>query len=199
MTGIDLAWLRMERATNPMTIVAVLILEGRVTYARLRSVLAERLLRFERFRELPVHDALGTRWVSDPQFDLDTHLRRLRLPPRAGQKQLEQAASKLASAQLSPRHPLWQIHLVERYGKGSAVIVRFHHCYADGIALMRVLLSLTDAGPVAVAAPAPTAHAVRANSQGGLLSLVSPLTDLIGSAMSAAQRAGTGAADLVSA
>jgi WS/DGAT/MGAT family acyltransferase len=199
MSGIDLAWLRMERPTNPMTIVAVLILEGRVTYARLRSVLAGRLLRFERFRELPAHDVLGTRWVTDPQFQLDRHLRRLRLPPRAGQKQLELAAGKLASTQLNPRHPLWQLHLIERYGRGSAVIARFHHCYADGIALMRVLLSLTDVSPVSIAAPAPTAHAARSNPHSDLFSLVSPLTDLVGSALSAVQRAGTGAADLVSA
>lgn len=199
MSGIDLAWLRMERATNPMTIVAVLILDGRVTRARMRALLADRLLRFERFRELPVSDALGTRWTQDPHFDLETHLRSLRLPPRAGQRQLEQAASKLASTQLNPRRPLWQIHLVERYGKGSAVIARFHHCYADGIALMRVLLSLTDATPTPVAARAPTVPATRGNSQGGLLSLVSPLTDLVGSAMSAVQRTGQGAADLVSA
>jgi diacylglycerol O-acyltransferase / wax synthase len=199
MSGIDLAWLRMERATNPMTIVAVLILEGRVTQSRLRALLAERLLRFERFRELPVHDPLGTRWITDAQFNLDTHLRRLRLPPRAGQRQLEQAAGKLASTQLNPRHPLWQIHLVERYGKGSALIARFHHCYADGIALMRVLLSLTDATPVPVVSRAPMPQMERGNSQGGLLSLVSPPTDLFGSALWAAQRAGQGAADLVGA
>jgi WS/DGAT/MGAT family acyltransferase len=199
MSGIDLAWLRMERATNPMTIVAVLILDGRVTRSRLRSLLAERLLRFERFRELPVHDALGTHWMTDPQFDLDRHLCVLRLPPRAGQSQLEQAASKLASSRLNPRHPLWQIHLVERYGKGSAVIARFHHCYADGVALMRVLLSLTDATPVPPAGHAVTQQPARGNSQAGLLSLISPLTDLVGSAMSAATRAGQGAADLVGA
>jgi len=198
LSGIDLAWLRMERPTNRMTIVAVLILDGRVTQARLRTLLAERLLRFERFRELPVQDALGTRWISDPQFDLDRHLRPLRLPPRSGQQQLEQAAGRLASAQLDPRHPLWQIHLVARYGKGSAVIARFHHCYADGIALMRVLLSLTDAAPGHVG-PAAAPAALRANSQAGLLSLVAPLTGLIGSAMSVAQRAGQGAADLLSA
>jgi diacylglycerol O-acyltransferase / wax synthase len=199
MSGIDLAWLRMERATNPMTIVAVLILGGRVTHARLRSLLAERLLRFERFRELPVHDALGTHWAPHREFDLDAHLRRLRLPPRAGQRQLEQAASKLASAQLDPGRPLWQIHLIERYGKGSALIARFHHCYADGIALMRVFLSLTDASPTQTPAHAPAAHATPGNAPGGLLSLVAPLTDLLGSAMSTVQRAGVGAADLVSA
>lgn len=197
MSGIDLAWLRMERATNRMTIVAVLILEGRVTRARLRALLAERLLRFERFRELPAQDALGTRWVTDPHFDLDRHLRPLRLPPRSGQHQLEQAAGKLASAQLDPAHPLWQIHLVERFGKGSAVIARFHHCYADGIALMRVLLSLTDASPGQIAPAAPPA--VRSNSNAGLLSLIAPLTGLVGSAMATVQRAGQGAADLVGA
>ena len=45
------------------------------------------------------------------------------------------------------RGPLWQFHLVDNYAGGSALIARIHHCYADGIALVRVLLSMTDAGP----------------------------------------------------
>jgi len=36
MSGVDLAWLRMERATNRMTIVGVLILSGRVRHDQLR-------------------------------------------------------------------------------------------------------------------------------------------------------------------
>src|SRR5688572_22749356 len=197
MSGVDLAWLRMERATNPMTIVGVLILSGRVTHRELSALVQERLLRFARFQQLPVHDALGTHWQSDPHFKLDAHVRRLKLPPRAGQAQLEAAASKLASTQLDPRHPLWQLHLIERYRKGSAVIARFHHCYADGIALMRVLLSLTDPAPAAVpAGVASSSRAANGYSEPGLLSLLAPLTNLAGSAISAMQRAGQGAADL---
>jgi hypothetical protein len=45
---------------------------------------------------------------------------------------------------LSTQRPLWSFHLVENYQGGSAIIVRIHHCYADGIALIRVLLSLAD-------------------------------------------------------
>ena len=200
MSGVDLAWLRMERATNPMTIVGVLILSGRVRRGELRALVQERLLRFERFRQLPVHDALGTHWQSDPHFSLETHVRPLKLPPRAGQAQLEAAASKLASTQLDPRHPLWQLHLIERYRKGSAVIARFHHCYADGIALMRVLLSLTD--PTPSAAPASAAnpsHATAGDSQAGLLALLAPLTNLAGSALAVMQRASQSAADLMGA
>jgi len=90
-----------------------------------------------------------------PHFDLDWHLKRAALPPPANQAALQNAASELMSTQLDFSRPLWQMHLVERYGKGSALIVRLHHCIADGIALVHVLLSLTDKTPDA---PWPTAR-----------------------------------------
>src|SRR4030095_4637217 len=39
----------------------------------------------------------------------------------------------------------WEFHLIASYKNGSVIIVRIHHCYADGIALIQVLLSMTDA------------------------------------------------------
>ena len=42
---------------------------------------------------------------------------------------------------------MWQFHLVDNYEGGSALIARIHHSYADGIALVRVMLSMTDAAP----------------------------------------------------
>ena len=50
----------------------------------------------------------------------------------------------LASTPLDPLHPLWQFHIVEDYEGGAAVVARIHHAIADGMALMGVLLSLTD-------------------------------------------------------
>ncbi len=46
---------------------------------------------------------------------------------------------------LDPAHPMWQFHLVEHFDGGSALVARIHHCYADGIALVQVILSMTDA------------------------------------------------------
>lgn len=54
---------------------------------------------------------------------------------------------------LDKRHPLWQFHLVEHYNGGSALMVRIHHCIADGIALIAVTQSLMDGG-----APPPEPH-----------------------------------------
>ena len=147
MSGVDLAWLRMERPTNPMVILCVLTFAGRVKLSALRALVETRLLRFERFRQMPVLEASGAYWQADPDFTVETHVQPLVLPPRSTQAQLEAAASELASTALDARHPLWQIHLIERYRKGSALIARFHHCYADGIAMMRVLATLADTDP----------------------------------------------------
>jgi WS/DGAT/MGAT family acyltransferase len=55
--------------------------------------------------------------------------------------------------------PLWHIYLIDGYGEGCAVYVRMHHCIADGIALARVMLSLTDSDPDAGIEPAGAAGA----------------------------------------
>jgi WS/DGAT/MGAT family acyltransferase len=149
MSAVDTAWLRMDQAGNAMMIVSVLATETPVRAAELREVVATRLLCFPRFRCRPVIDALGASWHDQPDFDFDAHFVVTRLPEPAGKPELERLAAQLASERLDPSRPLWQIHFVERYGTGSAWVLRVHHCYADGLAMLRVLLSLTeqDAGP----------------------------------------------------
>jgi len=144
LSGADRAWLLMERPTNLMMIVALIVLERRLTRARLRALIAARFLAFERFRCFPVADALGARWVEAERFDIDDHVSSLALPASAAQPELEALVGELAGTPFNPGRPLWTFHLVERYQRGSAIIVRIHHCYADGIALVRVLLSLAD-------------------------------------------------------
>jgi len=65
--------------------------------------------------------------------------------------------SDLMSTPLDFSKPLWQIHLIENYGEGCAIMSRLHHCIADGMALVFVLLSLTDMTPDA---PVPTGNGI---------------------------------------
>jgi WS/DGAT/MGAT family acyltransferase len=83
-------------------------------------------------------------WELDPNFDLDQHVRRSALPGEGGRAELKQRVSELMSDPLPRTKPLWHMELIEDYRGGSAVIVRLHHCIGDGIALVQVLLSLTD-------------------------------------------------------
>ncbi len=108
----------------------------------------KRFLSHSRFRQVPVEGATGAHWVEQAGFDLDWHVRAATLPGRPGkadpQRALQRFVGELASSPLDPTRPLWQFHLVEDYEGGSALVARIHHCYADGIALVQVLLSLTD-------------------------------------------------------
>jgi diacylglycerol O-acyltransferase / wax synthase len=71
-------------------------------------------------------------------------LQKLTLPPPGDQPALQELVSDLAVTPLDPTRPLWQVHLVESYGRGCAMIWRVHHSLADGVALMHVVLSMTD-------------------------------------------------------
>jgi diacylglycerol O-acyltransferase len=153
MSKVDTAWLRMERPTNRMMITGVLMLAGPLDHARLKALLAERFLAFRRFRQKAVVGANGAHWVVDEDFDLDWHVRMTALAGAAGKPELEAFVSDLASSPLDMARPLWQFHLIENYLGASALVARIHHCYADGLALVQVLLSLTDT------APQPEAHA----------------------------------------
>ncbi len=144
LSALDRAWLNMERARNSMVILALIVLAKPLAAARLKRRLLERLASIERFRCVPVIESSGTRWEACAGFDIDDHALATALPAPGGRAELAALASELASTPLNPSRPLWSFHLVEHYGQGSALIVRFHHCYADGVALVRVLLGLAD-------------------------------------------------------
>jgi WS/DGAT/MGAT family acyltransferase len=144
MSKVDTAWLRMERPTNLMMNTGVMMLDTPLDVARFKRVIEQRFLGFRRFRQKAVDGAGGAYWLDDPDFDLDWHVRACTLPAKAGKAELQALVSHLASTALDHARPLWQFLVVKRFGRGSAVVMRIHHCYADGIALIQVLLSLTD-------------------------------------------------------
>jgi len=147
ISKVDTAWLRMEQPTNLMMINGVLTLEGPLDYELLLETIEQRFLTFRRFRQKAVDGPRGAYWVIDDDFDITCHVHRTALPGAADQVELETLVSQLASTPLDSSRPLWQFHVVENYIDGPALIIRIHHCIADGIALVQVFLSLTDPTP----------------------------------------------------
>jgi diacylglycerol O-acyltransferase / wax synthase len=174
MSSVDTAWLRMDRPSNLMMICGVLIFGEHLALARLKATLSDRFMRFKRFRQRAVQAPTGAYWADDRKFDIGAHVRRVKLRGAAGKAELETLVSELMATPLDPSKPMWQFHLVEGYEGGSAVVVRIHHCYADGIALIQVMLSMTDAdreGRVPGPVPPPPKHS---KSTGG-----DPLADAL--------------------
>ncbi len=143
MSAVDTAWLRMDSAQNLMMIVGVYEFDGKLDFARLRDLLQDRLVTHRRFRSRVVRDATGYYWEDSDDFDLGDHLLRARLSGRGTVADLKRYVGELASQALDASKPLWQMQLLDNYGGGQALVVRIHHCIADGIALIGVLLALT--------------------------------------------------------
>lgn len=143
MSKVDTAWLRMESANNPMMITGVMVLAQRLTLARLKQAVSARFLKYRRFRQRVLDLGAQAFWEPDPAFDLDRHVQPIKLVGKHDQAALQECVSHLASTPLDFARPLWDFRLIERYAGGSALVVRIHHCYADGIALVGVMLSLT--------------------------------------------------------
>ncbi|MFN7698138.1 MAG: WS/DGAT domain-containing protein [Deltaproteobacteria bacterium] len=160
-TTIDTAWLRMDEPTSPMVITAVLLLEGTVESDVLERLVRDKLLPHARF-SLRVHDprmpGASPRWERDPFFDLRNHVHRIGLPAPRDRGALVSLVADLASQRLERARPLWQLYVVdgvELEGReATALVVRLHHCIGDGVALVGLLLSLTDEG-VALRPPTP--------------------------------------------
>lgn len=145
LSVVDAAWLRMDRPTNLMMICGMMMFAERLDLRQLREVVRTRMLCFHRFRQRVVERGGNPRWETDPDFDLDWHVRRIALA--AGGASLEEVANDLISTPLDPSKPMWQYHLIDDPGGGSALLMRIHHSYGDGFALMHVVLSMTDADP----------------------------------------------------
>ncbi len=203
MSKVDTAWLRMDTSSNLMMIVGVWVLKPGVSYEAVCERVQERLLKYPRFVQRVVEDAAGATWVTDKSFDVQQQvvIEKLAQKPKGREQEaLQDRVAALATEPLARGRPLWQLHLVEHYQGGSALIVRIHHCIADGIALISVTQSLVDGGA------APPERKPRAPQREGLEgaqdwienSLLAPFTKMAVRALGAAGDGAARSFDLLS-
>jgi WS/DGAT/MGAT family acyltransferase len=150
MSSIDSFWLNMDEPTNLMVITGVMEFDEMLDFSALRALLEKRLLCYDRFRQKVVWPTsqLGRPfWDEDPNFDIRNHLSRVALPTPRDKATLQRMISDLSIIPLDKTKPLWQVHIIENYGQGCVLFMRIHHAIADGIALIRLLLSMADTEP----------------------------------------------------
>ena len=149
MPAADAAWLHMDRPANPMVVNALIWFDEPLDWERTKEVFARRVVdEFPRFRRRVTETVPGRpRFVDDLRFDIDHHMHRLALPAPGDRNVLQELVNDLITPPLDRTKPLWHAYLIEGYGDGCALLFRIHHCIADGIALSRVMLSITDPGP----------------------------------------------------
>lgn len=153
LNPLDAAFLKVEDADPhaPIVIGAATILRGPAPdQADVRAPLLARLDAIPRARE-KLHttplDLAFPSWVTDTDFDLDHHVRRLALPRRSSEDDLLQLFADMMARPMDRDHPLWQ-WIIEGLARGRwAILLEFHHSLLDGVSAARVLAALSDRPP----------------------------------------------------
>ena len=118
-----------------------------------RHALAERVERLTRvvpkLRQCVIGNPVSLippRWVTDPDFDLDYHLRWIALPP--GEQDLAGAlriAERAAEQDFDRNRPLWELTVATGLdGDGAAIVLKLHHAITDGVGGMMLAATLFD-------------------------------------------------------
>ncbi|WP_024441216.1 wax ester/triacylglycerol synthase family O-acyltransferase [Mycobacterium sp. UM_WGJ] len=138
------------------------VLHGPVPdHASLQATLAERLRACPRFGQRLVRHALdlsAPEWVDDPHFDLAHHIGRVAAPSPGGDAELHTVVADVMSWRLDRNRPLWEIWVISGLsGDRWALLMKVHHCIADGTAAAHMLTGLSDNGFAHLAAHAAAA------------------------------------------
>ena len=146
----DTVFLHLEREGMPLNVASVCIFEGEIGFEDCVQFVESKLPLLPRYlkRVMPAPFGLGLpSWEYDPQFDLSRHVRQVTLK-HGTETELKAVAGKLFSTMLDRQHPLWDLTLVRGLqGARTALIIRMHHCLADGIAGVGIMSALLDATP----------------------------------------------------
>ncbi|MCW2968569.1 MAG: wax ester/triacylglycerol synthase family O-acyltransferase, partial [Solirubrobacteraceae bacterium] len=149
LSAVDAAFLHQEGAATHMHIGALALFEGRPpTHGELLHHIRGRLHLVPRYRQR-VADAplrLGRqRWIDDPRFNLEYHVRHTALAAPGDERQLHRLAARIFSQRLDRSKPLWEMWMVEGLaGGGFAVISKTHHSLVDGISGVDLMTTLFD-------------------------------------------------------
>ncbi len=164
LSGLDSAFLYLERQEIPLSVAAVLVFESALPFEEFVAHIDSRLHLLPRYRQVVAEPPLNIgypSWEWAPHFDIREHIFRTRLKRPGGEKELEALAGRILSGRLDRRKPLWDMHVVEGLKDGrGALIIRVHHSVADGMSGMAILNIILDparegSGPVPKPPPRP--------------------------------------------
>ncbi len=195
----DALFLYLERPGQPLSIASVSVFEGAIPLKALRNFVESRLPLIPRYLQHVVFPPFNLglpAWKFDPNFDIRNHIRQVNVHGGT-ESDLKAVASKILSTNLDRQKPLWDLTLVRGLeGHRTGLIVRIHHCLADGVAGVGVVNVLMDPSPVPPAIPSkpPVFHAPPARDAGAVL--LENMVKSYFSAVSGALTLGSGALNM---
>ncbi|MFZ0712846.1 wax ester/triacylglycerol synthase family O-acyltransferase [Mycobacterium sp.] len=147
---------------NPRTrsgIMALEILDTTPDWERFRvrfENASRRALRLRQKVVVPTLPTAAPRWVVDPDFNLDYHVRRMRVSEPGTLRQVFDLAELMLQSPLDIARPLWTATLIEGLSDGkAATLLHLSHAVADGVGSVEMFSHIYDLERDAAPQPTP--------------------------------------------
>lgn len=151
LTTLDAGFLEVEDSDQNVSLAigGIVVLDGPPPgYEVLLRILGERMLSNPRSTQvLRTHplDLAAPEWVEDNAFDLNHHVRRAALPRPGDDAALFGVVADIMERRLDRHRPLWECWVIEGLADDQwAILMKVHHCMADGIAATHFLTAMFD-------------------------------------------------------
>ena len=106
---------------------------------------SRRVLRLRQKVVVPTWPTAAPRWVIDPDFNLDYHVRRLRVPEPGTLREVFDLAEVMLQSPLDISRALWTATLVEGLRDGqAAVLLHMSHAVTDGVGAVEMFANFYD-------------------------------------------------------
>lgn len=139
---------------NPRTrsgIMGVELLETTPDWPRFRAQFehaSRKVLRLRQKVVMPTLPTAAPRWVVDPDFNLDFHVRRVRVPEPGTLREVMDLAEVALQSPMDITRPLWSATLVEGLADGrAATMLHLSHAITDAVGGVAMFAHIYDLEP----------------------------------------------------
>ncbi len=163
LSGQDASFLYFETPKTPMHIGSIMIYDqstapgGKQSFKDILRAIERRLHLAKSFRQKVANVPFNLDhpyWIEDRDFDLEFHVRHIRLPEPGDWRQLCIQTARLHSRILDLTKPLWEFTVIEGLDgipglpKGSyAIVQKVHHACIDGMSGVDLVEAIHDIEP----------------------------------------------------
>lgn len=175
LTALDAGFLEAEDADPHISLAigGLSVLEGPIPdFETLAAAVLERATVVPRMRQvLRTHllDLQPPEWEDAPDIDLSHHVHHIAVPAPGSDAELFRLTADIMERRLDRERPLWECWIIEGLAGGQwAMLLKIHHCIADGITVMHMLSELVD-GARAKPSP-PRSGLLNSHPRNGMIS-----------------------------
>lgn len=151
LNTLDAGFLMAEDSDRKVSLAigAIAVVDGPAPdYEEFKAVLAQRVQSIPRCTQMlrtQLFDRAAPQWVADPGFDIGRHVRRIAVPRPGDDDELFRVVADVLERRLDRDRPLWECWVIEGLnGNRWAILMKLHHCMADGISATRILARFCD-------------------------------------------------------